>query len=56
MNKLKRITALIVSIAVLIICMNVVSAEVELPEGAVKGLPEGLTAMDSICSSCQCYQ
>ncbi|MBQ2603547.1 MAG: hypothetical protein II589_00745 [Clostridia bacterium] len=45
--KIKIFAAFLLSIAVLIVGTKTVSAEIDLPEGAVKGLPTVLTAMDS---------
>ena len=44
---LKSFARLLLPVVALLICCSTAFAEVALPEGAVKGLPEKLTAMDS---------
>ncbi len=47
MKKTKMLTLIISSLLLFVLCISTAFAEVALPEGAVKGLPEKLTAMDS---------
>lgn len=47
MKKAKTFTVIISSLLLFVLCISTAFAEAVLPEGAVKGLPEKLTAMDS---------
>lgn len=47
MNLLRKYAAILLTVAALLTIRTAALAEVTLPEGAVKGLPEKITAMDS---------